>query len=125
MDDRLYDAVADSVTVATGAAAIDPAVAPRTVLLALPGATPDMVDAYLAARSTWRAMAPEDSGFETLPGFPYLMVSPDRDFTVSAIAAAPDGARFRADLQIRLTGLATHPYQIMAWRTPPLRAGRR
>ncbi|HUZ74626.1 MAG TPA: hypothetical protein VMU87_16700 [Stellaceae bacterium] len=125
MNDRLYHAVADSITVATGAAAIDPEVAPRTVLLALPGATPDMVDAYLAARRTQREMAPEDSDFETLPGYPYLVVSPDRDFTVSAVATAPDGARFRADLQIRLTGQPSRPYEVMAWRTPPLRPARR
>jgi general secretion pathway protein K len=125
MDDRLYDAVADSITVATGAAAIDPEVAPRTVLLALPGATPQLVDDYLEARDAWRAMAPESTGFETLPGYPYLTVSPDRDFTVSAVATSPDGARFRADLQLRLTGEPRRPYAIIAWRTPPLRAGSR
>ena len=39
-DDRLYQQVADDVTVASGANAVDPMVAPRAVLLALPGATP-------------------------------------------------------------------------------------
>ena len=48
------------------------------------------------------------------------MVSPVRDFTVSAVASTPDGARARADLQIRLTGRADHPYEAMAFRTPPL-----
>jgi general secretion pathway protein K len=116
--DRLYAAIADDVTVATGASAIDPEVAPRTVLLALPGATPALVDAYLAARQSWREMAPEMSGFGTLPGFPYLMVSPARDFTISATATAPDGARYRAALQVRLTGQAGQPYIVIAWRTP-------
>jgi general secretion pathway protein K len=122
--DRLYAAVADFVTVATGATAIDPAVAPRTVLLALPGATPALVDMYLAARESQWALEPESSGFEALPSNAYLMVSPLRDFTVSAVATSRDGARYRADLQVRLTGQAIRPYEILAWRTPPLPAPR-
>ncbi|HXQ51650.1 MAG TPA: hypothetical protein VN802_11195 [Stellaceae bacterium] len=118
--DRLYARLADFVTVASGASAIDPEVAPRTVLLALPGATPALVDAWLAGREAMHELAPESSGFEALPDFAFLVVSPVRDFTVSAVASTPDGARARVDLQIRLTGRADHPYQAMAFRTPPL-----
>jgi general secretion pathway protein K len=120
MGDRLYTAIADFVTVATGATAVDPAVAPRTVLLALPGATSALVDAYLAGRAAQQEMEPEGSGFESLPGYAYLMVSPLRDFTISAVATSHDGARYRADLQLRLTGQAVRPYEVIAWRTPPL-----
>ena len=120
--DRLYAQVADFVTVATGASAVDPAVAPRTVLLALPGATPDLVDGWLAARQSAAEMAPDDSLFEALPNFPFLMVSPVRDFTVSAVATGPEGARARADLQLRLTRMAGHPYDVLAFRSPPLAA---
>lgn len=120
--DRLYAQVADFVTVATGASAVDPAVAPRTVLLALPGATPDLVDGWLAARQSAAEMAPEGSLFEALPDFPFLMVSPVRDFTVSAVATGPEGARARADLQLRLTRVASHPYDVLAFRSPPLAA---
>ena len=118
--DRLYAEVADFVTVASGATAIDPAVAPRTVLLALPGATAALVDAFLAVRESQQELEPESIGFEALPGYAYLMASPLRDFTVSAVATARDGARYRADLQVRLTGQAIRPYEILAWRTPPL-----
>jgi general secretion pathway protein K len=117
--DRIYALVADDVTTATGATAVDPAVAPRAVLLALPGATPALVDAYLADRAARQELEPESSGFEALPGYAYLMVSPVRDFTISAVATSPDGARHRADLQLRLTGQATRPYELIAWRTPP------
>jgi general secretion pathway protein K len=121
-DDRLYAAIADSITVASGASAIDPMVAPRTVLLALPGATPSLVDAWLGGRAAMREMAPESSGFEALPGSPYLTVSPVRDFTVSAVATTADGARARADLQVRLTRAASHPYEVLAFRRPPIAA---
>jgi general secretion pathway protein K len=125
VDDRLYSLVADDVTVATGAAAIDPAVAPRTVLLALPGATPALVDSYLALRAVQRDMESASSGFEALPGYGFLMVSPVRDFTITAVATLPEGARYRADLQLRLTEQAGRPYEVIAWRTPPVGAPRR
>ncbi len=121
MSAELYDAIADFVTVASGASAIDPAVAPRTVLLALPGASLALVDEFLKARPSLLEMAPQSSLFEALPGYAYLMVSPVRDFTVSAIASLPDGARYRADLQLRLTGQLRQPYRVVAWRTPPPR----
>jgi general secretion pathway protein K len=114
--DRRYARVADFVTVASGASAVDPVVAPRAVLLALPGATPELVDGWLAARKAEAEMAPEGSLFEQLPDFPFLMVSPLRDFMVSATATGPEGARARADLQIRLTGNASHPYDVLAFR---------
>jgi len=118
MSAELYDAIADFVTVASGAGAIDPAVAPRTVLLALPGASRSLVDEFLAARPGLLEMAPQSSLFEALPGYAYLMVSPVRDFTVSAVASLPDGANYRADLQLRLTGQPRRPYRVYAWRTP-------
>lgn len=45
--DRLYAAIVDYVTVQSGASAIDPMVAPRTVLMAVPGATKGIVDEFL------------------------------------------------------------------------------
>lgn len=120
-DEPLYQAVADYVTVATGASAIAPLVAPRTVLMAVPGATATIVDAFLQAR--------RPGGADSLPTVagpvPFLMASPGRDFTVSAVAATADGARFRADLQVRLGEVPNHPYEVIAWRTPPLDRGRR
>jgi general secretion pathway protein K len=116
--DRLYRAVADYVTVQTGASAIDPIVASRRVLLAVPGATPDLVDFFLSRRAMMSDLAP-GGGFDALPSSPYLMMSPARDFTVSAVATTQEGARYRAELQVRLTGTTSRPYQVLAWRAPP------
>jgi len=118
-DDALYDRIADCVTVATGASAIDPLVASRTVLLALPGASGTLIDAYLANRDMLADLASTGAGLPPIPAAAFLMASPRRDFTIEALATTPDGARFRADLQVRLTGQAAHPYQVMAWRSPP------
>ena len=91
-DEALYEAVADCVTVATSASAIDPRVAPRTVLLAIPGATPALVDAYLDHRETMRDFAGSDDA-QLLAAAPALMTSPMRDFTISAVATIANGAR--------------------------------
>ena len=92
-DEALYEAVADCVTVATSASAIDPRVAPRTVLLAIPGATPALVDAYLDHRETMRDFAGGDDA-QLLAAAPALMTSPMRDFTISAVATIANGAQF-------------------------------
>jgi len=118
VDARLYDRVADDITVATGASAIDPRVAPRAVLLAIPGATEGLVDSFLESRRLWHDLGAADATM--LPAAaPYVTISPRRDFTIMAAAATSDGARYRAELQVRLTGRGTQPYQITGWRTPP------
>jgi len=121
-DEALYQAIADYVTVATGASAIDPLVAARTVLLAIPGATPELVDAFLESRDMWRDAAAGGAGgaglgaeMALVPAASFLMASPRRDFTIEAVATA-GSARYRADLQVRLTDLPRHPYEILAMR---------
>jgi general secretion pathway protein K len=124
VDDALYDRIADDITVASGASAIDPAVAPRTVLLAIPGATESLVDSYLDSRGSWHGVMPAGNILALLPATPYLMTSPGRDFTIVATATTPDRASYRAELQVRLTDRPTHPYEIIAWRAPPVDRGK-
>jgi general secretion pathway protein K len=50
MTPAVYGRIADSLTVHSRMAGINPAFASRTVLLAVPGATPEMVDTYIAQR---------------------------------------------------------------------------
>ena len=123
IDDRLYDRVADYVTVATGASAIDPRVAPRAVLMAIPGATDGLVDAFLESRAMWRDFGAADASLIPSAAAAFVMASPGRDFTIAATATTSDGARHRAELQVRLTGRANQPYQVVAWRTPPADRG--
>src|SRR5450631_1626202 len=51
MTSAIYGRIADSLTVHSRMAGINPAFATRTVLLAVPGATPDIVDTYIAQRN--------------------------------------------------------------------------
>ncbi|HWB47886.1 MAG TPA: hypothetical protein VG651_02155 [Stellaceae bacterium] len=123
IDDRLYDRIAEAVTVASGASAFDPMVASRPVLMAIPGATAGLVDSFIESRAMWRDLA--SAGAELVPAAaaPFVMVSPRRDYTIAATAVTADGARYRAELQVRLTGRPAQPYQVIAWRTPPADRG--
>jgi general secretion pathway protein K len=121
--DQLYNRVADAVTVTSGASAIDPMVAPRTVLLAIPGATESLVDSFIESRATMRDLGSADAGLIPAAAAAFIMTSPARDYTIAATAATSDGAHYRAELQVRLTGRAAQPYQVVAWRTPPADRG--
>jgi general secretion pathway protein K len=120
VDAELYARVADAVTVATGASAIDPLVASRIALRAIPGASDSLVDSFLAERGS----LPGEGLLRLLAASPYLMRSPGRDFTVAATATTVGGAHYRAELQVRLTGRPAHPYEVIAWRAPPVDRGR-
>ena len=123
LDERHYDRIADDVTVATGASAIDPRVAPRAVLLAIPGATASLVDSFIESRTQWHDLGSTGAGLIPAGAAPYVMLSPGRDYTISATALTIDGARYRADLQVRLTGRPAQPYRVIGWRTPPADRG--
>src|SRR3954470_3859101 len=124
-DDALYGAVADYVTTATGASAIDPRVASRPVLLAIPGATAELVDAYLENRARWRDLVSADNNLNLMAAAPFVVTSPLRDFTINAVATIASSACFPADLQIRLTERPKTPYEILAMRAPSVDRGRR
>jgi general secretion pathway protein K len=119
-DDSLYDEIADFVTVASRASAIDPLVASRPVLLAIPGATPALVDSFVESRARWHDVAAADSGLGLAHALPFVMTSPAREFTIKAVARSAKRARYRADLLIRLTDRTARPYEVLAARAPPV-----
>ena len=87
--------------------------------MAIPGATTSIVDQFLESRAAMRDLATAGGGFVPAAAAAYLMSSPLRDFTIAATAVTDGGARYRAELQIRLTEQPGQPYQVVAWRTPP------
>jgi general secretion pathway protein K len=119
-DEGLYREVSDSITVVTRASAVDPLVAARPVLMAIPGATAAAVDSFLEERARWRDIGGLEGGFGLQQSLPFVMISPAREFTITATAATGT-ARYRADLKVRLTGIAARPYEVLAVRAPPVR----
>lgn len=118
-DERLYELMADHVTVATRASAVDPLTAGRPVLLAIPGATPMQVDTFLASRARWHGVAAVDTGLGLAGALPFVTTSPAREFTISATAITAARARHRADLLVRMTEIAARPYEVLSARAPP------
>jgi general secretion pathway protein K len=112
MTSDLYARVAPSLTVFSRQAGINPQTASRDVLLALPAATADTVDAYLQTRQD--AMAAR----LPVPFFP-----PAQAFGVGAVAVwriraeatLPDGVTFVREAVLRPVADARRPIIALAW----------
>jgi len=113
MTPAIYARVAGSVTVNSRQPGINPMTASRDVLLALPNATPETVDAYLQQRA--EAMAAK------LPVPPY---PPASGFGAGAVpvwriraeARAPDGVTFAREAVVRPSGDARRPLLTLSWQ---------
>ena len=108
----LYAAVAPALTVYTGAAGVDARLAPRDVLLALPGGeTAGVVDDYIALRA--------DAAPGAAAAFPGTEGRSPRArariYTIHAEARLASGAVFAREAVVRLVG-GHQPYRIEAWR---------
>ncbi len=94
----LYAALAPYVTTASRARAVNPATAPRAVLMALPGAAPAQVDALLAARAAG-ARRPRLARADL-----WLTDRTGPGFLIEATVALPSGARYRTRLLVWIEG---------------------
>ena len=111
MTSALYAAVADHLTVFSKSPGVNPAFASRAVLLAIPGATQDVVDTYLAQRQ--RALA---NGLPA-PVFPVQggAAGPTNLWRIRAEATMPDGVTSIREAVIRPGGDVLHPVTVLAW----------
>jgi general secretion pathway protein K len=112
MTPELYAKLADSLTVHTRIAGFNPAYASRTVLLALPGATPEIVDTYLAQR--------RDALAAKLPPPPFPLgggiVAALNIWRIRAEVALPDGALFVREAVIRPGAERRRLLIVLEWR---------
>lgn len=121
IDPDLAQRLRPHVTVMTGSRGIDPAVATREALLAMPGVDPDQATRYLAKR----AEAPPDEPPQPPPGSGFAR-SPQTAFTILAEARLPGGGTFVREARVRFDRIAgDRPYAIAVWRQrmQPLAAG--
>jgi general secretion pathway protein K len=112
MTPELYAKLADNLTVHTRIAGFNPAYASRTVLLALPGATPQIVDTYLAQR--------RDALAAKLPPPPFPLgggiVAALNIWRIRAEVALPDGALFVREAVIRPGAERRRLLIVLEWR---------
>jgi general secretion pathway protein K len=111
----LVDRALPYVTVFNGSAQVNVLAAPPLVLAALPGVTPEQVNAVLAAR---RSAAPD-------PQAVLAALGPAREAASTTTGAAvrvsvgvrfDDGSRANADVVILLGDDDAEPYRILSWR---------
>ena len=97
MTPALYGRIADSLTVYSRMTGINPAFASRTVLLAVPGATPEIVDTYIVQRRD--ALAAK----QPPPAFPIagIVASTLNLWRIRAEVTTADGVTFAREAVIR------------------------
>jgi general secretion pathway protein K len=111
MTPALYAAVADSLTVFSRQPGVNPAYASRTILLALPNATPEVVDAYIAQRNDALAQR------LPLPAFPIAAGAASINvWRIRAEATTGDGVTFIREAVIRPGGDVLHPVTVLLWQ---------
>jgi len=112
MTPALYAAVADSLTVFSRQPGVNPAYASRATLLALPNATPEVVDAYIAQRNDALAQRLPLPTFPIAAGAGAVSV-----WRIRAEATAADGVIFIREAVIRPGGEdPLHPVTVLLWQ---------
>jgi general secretion pathway protein K len=112
MTPAIYGRIADSLTVFSRMTGINPAFASRTVLLAVPGATPEIVDAYIAQRSA--ALAAK----QPVPAFPVAGVVGGalNLWRIRAEVTTADGVTFAREAVVRPGAERRRIVNILEWR---------
>ncbi len=116
MSDDLFRKLELLVTVHSRQPGINAAVAPREVLLALPGATPEQVDIFLEQR---RILLEQGLAAPAVPGVQGLSAGAIVSvFSIQVEAVLSDNVRFFREAVVRLTGNLKEPLAVLDWRAP-------
>ena len=113
MTPALYEKVEGALTVYSGAAGINPRVAPREALLALPGMSEQTVDAYLDQRQG-AMIDGSDAVLEASPQ--YVVNRQGKTFSIEVEARLASGALERLAAVVRLAPSGSRPFTVLAWR---------
>jgi len=115
MTAEIYNRIAPAITVYSHQPGVNPATASRSVLLALPNATADTVDAFIAQRA--QALADK----LPVPPFPPAQAfgsGPVQIWRIRAEATLPDGVTFAREAVLRPSPDAQRPLIALAWLEP-------
>lgn len=116
VDEALYTRLAPFVTVHSRAATIDTTAAAREVLLALPGVSPQQVDAYIAQR--------DDMLSQGLPAPPFTAAQAlhasgtSTAYHVRVTVVLGDNSTLSRHAVVQMTGNPQTPVAILDWRAP-------
>ena len=110
----VFRAVAGALTVFSGQAGINSTLAPRQVLLAMPGATEESVDAYIAQREEILAVGQMPASFPPAAGFESATAA--QVYNLLSLASASDGTQFVRDAVAKPTQDPRNPFVILFWQ---------
>lgn len=113
MSPAVFARIGDSLTVYSGQPGVNPATAARGVLLALPGVTPEAVDAYIGQRKEAAASKLPAPPFPGAQGFISGAVPVWR---IRAEAVMPDGVTFVRDAVLRPSADPKRPLVALLWQ---------
>jgi general secretion pathway protein K len=114
MTPQLYRALAGALTVFSRQAGINSTLASRQVLLAMPGATAESVDAYIAQREEMLAAGQAPTPFPPALGFETATAS--QVYNLRSLAKASDGTQFVRDAVAKLTQDPRKPFVVLLWQ---------
>jgi general secretion pathway protein K len=116
MTEELYRRLERSITVHSYQVGVNTGVAPRQVLLALPGATPEQVDAFIEQRRALLEQGLPPPPFPAAQGFSAAALG--STFSIQVETVLRDNTRFLREAVVRLASSAQEPLTILAWRSP-------
>lgn len=123
MSDAIYRNIRHAVTIHSMQPGINPALAPRAALEAIPGSRADLVDAYLAGRHD-----PGQTTTITDTEHHFFNAQQGLALTVTSVGRVGRG-NVRLDVVVALDRDRTPPYSVLSWResrlpyTPPSTGG--
>lgn len=110
MSDEIYRSIRRAVTIHSMQPGINPALAPRAVLEAVPGSRADLIDAYLARRHE-----PGQTAAITDTNHHYFNARQGLTLTITSDGRVGRG-RLRLDAVVALDRNRTPPYSVLSWR---------
>lgn len=114
MTPQIYERIAGALTVHTATPGINSALAPRQVLLAVPGVTAEEVDAYLQLRAEALAAGASPPPFPQAVAFSAARAG--IVYNLRSQAALSDGTVFVREAVAKLTGDSRRPFGFLDWR---------
>jgi hypothetical protein len=116
MTEELYERVRPHVTVYAGSDGVDPTRATRSVLEALPGITPEVVERLLAVEPGEDPLEAIDDEEVLELIDPYWLPSRESVFAIRAVGRTPGGGMFVREALIELDGSPERPFLVYVWR---------
>lgn len=114
MSPALYRRLRGALTIFSGQPGINPALAPRQALLAIPGVDAAQVDAYIAQRQEYIDSSQPPPPFPPASGF--ASAGPGAAFSLRAEAKLGSGGFFVREAVVGLTQDRKHPFRILSWK---------